>query len=283
MAKIFSFEFFRRWALIYSKRLSEHDRGGTVRRWLSHAGPEARQTWSLLLLPILPATQSDRTAIQQLSGRVWKVRRDRVTSDAMAATKVALHAVIVLLEMSEALPGNKIFFDGLQGENVWQRLARQDHNKARVEEYGKLLDEAYRISVPGIKINLELSIHRLHVESVALDRKEHARFGSSFARSPTKVLQQYLRNELRAAQERIVDIQNSERRTSTSRSTRSARVARSLRLFSGRGASDTRSRDPEMGIREMAARIRELEAELESPWARGLSDEPPPGYSEAEA
>ncbi|KAJ7110941.1 hypothetical protein C8R44DRAFT_742716 [Mycena epipterygia] len=86
---------------------------------------------------------------------------------------------------------------------------------------------------------------------------------NSDARSITKVRQQYLRNELLAAQEKIIHIQN---------------------LEGLRGASDTGSgsRDPEMVIREMAARIRELEAELESPWARGLSDEPPPGYSEEE-
>ncbi|KAJ7029858.1 hypothetical protein C8F04DRAFT_1264580 [Mycena alexandri] len=107
---------------------------------------------------------------------------------------------------------------------------------------------------------------------------------NSDARSITKVRQQYLRNELRAAQEKIVHVQNSERRTSTSRATRGARaVGRSLWLFTGRGASDTSGRDPEVVMREMAARIRELEVELESPWARGLSDEPPPGYSEGEA
>jgi hypothetical protein len=36
----------------------------------------------------------------------------------------------------------KIFFDGLQEENVWQRLARQNRNKSQIDEYGKSLDEA---------------------------------------------------------------------------------------------------------------------------------------------
>ncbi|KAJ7816796.1 hypothetical protein B0H13DRAFT_2459660 [Mycena leptocephala] len=33
-------------------------------------------------------------------------------------------------------------------------------------------------------------------------------------------------------------------------------------------------------VRDLTARIRELEALMQSPWAQGLSDEPPPGYSE---
>jgi hypothetical protein len=34
------------------------------------------------------------------------------------------------------------FFHGLEKENFWERLARQDRNKSHVEEYGRLLDEA---------------------------------------------------------------------------------------------------------------------------------------------
>ncbi|KAJ7200333.1 hypothetical protein GGX14DRAFT_572095 [Mycena pura] len=103
---------------------------------------------------------------------------------------------------------------------------------------------------------------------------------NSEARSVTKIRQQYLRNELRATQEKIIHIQTQ----SLASSTQGTRVGRLLQAFSARGASDTRSgsRDPEIVIREMAARIRELEAELELPWMRGLSDEPPPRYSEEE-
>jgi hypothetical protein len=35
-----------------------------------------------------------------------------------------------------------IFFEALEEDNFFQRLARQDDNKSRVEKYGRLLDEA---------------------------------------------------------------------------------------------------------------------------------------------
>ncbi|KAJ7360873.1 hypothetical protein DFH08DRAFT_842445 [Mycena albidolilacea] len=74
-----------------------------------------------------------------------------------------------VVEIEELLQRIKIFFDGLQEENVWQRLARQDRNKSQIDEYGKSLDEA----ISDFSVNLQLSIHRLHVESAATDEKRH--------------------------------------------------------------------------------------------------------------
>ncbi|KAF8178334.1 hypothetical protein K438DRAFT_2021971 [Mycena galopus ATCC 62051] len=61
------------------------------------------------------------------------------------------------------------FFGGLKKENVLERLARQDRNKHQIEEYGRLLDEA----MLHFSFHLELSLHRLHVQFVATDRKRH--------------------------------------------------------------------------------------------------------------
>ncbi|KAJ7805770.1 hypothetical protein B0H14DRAFT_1587328 [Mycena olivaceomarginata] len=62
------------------------------------------------------------------------------------------------------------FFGGLETENAWERFVRQDLHKSQVAEYGRLLDEA----MMRFSINLELSIHRLHMESAAADEKRHA-------------------------------------------------------------------------------------------------------------
>ncbi|KAJ7846367.1 hypothetical protein B0H14DRAFT_935791 [Mycena olivaceomarginata] len=62
------------------------------------------------------------------------------------------------------------FFGGLKTENVWERFARQDLHKSQVAEYARLLDEA----MMEFSFNLELSIHRLHMESAAADEKRHA-------------------------------------------------------------------------------------------------------------
>ncbi|KAJ7326294.1 hypothetical protein DFH08DRAFT_336425 [Mycena albidolilacea] len=61
------------------------------------------------------------------------------------------------------------FFGGIETENAWERFIRQDLHKSQVAEYGRLLDEA----MMHFSFNLELSIHRLHMESVAADEKRH--------------------------------------------------------------------------------------------------------------
>ncbi|KAJ6521854.1 hypothetical protein B0H19DRAFT_1277587 [Mycena capillaripes] len=118
-----------------------------------------------------------------------RTRSTRLTSDACAATKLALDAiqastdtfpplksvvsaVIVILELSEIetlFKEIEKFFNGLEKESRWERFARQDPNKIQVEKYGRLLDEA----MLNFSINLELSIHRLHVESSAVDQRRH--------------------------------------------------------------------------------------------------------------
>ncbi|KAJ6548863.1 hypothetical protein B0H19DRAFT_1074667 [Mycena capillaripes] len=183
--------------------------------------PSCLPLGSLALLPL------------DMLSRMRRIRSARITSDAFAATMVALNAiqastdavphlkslvsaVIVLLEMSEKSKSNKKgcehiaersaqlvqniwrqtkdfnvalpaevetsvleietlfkeidkFFNVLDKENPWERFARQDRNKSQVDEYGRLLDEALR----DFSINLELSMHRLHLESAAADQKRH--------------------------------------------------------------------------------------------------------------
>ncbi|KAJ7445627.1 hypothetical protein FB451DRAFT_1292656 [Mycena latifolia] len=105
--------------------------------------------------------------------------------------------------------------------------------------------------------------------------------------SASTIRQQYLRNEVRAAQEKLVDLGDLDRRTWSTSATRASASSRLLRMLSTRSASTTRtapaSPDLVAQLRErnemLTARIRELEDQMESPWALGLSDEPPPGYA----
>ncbi|KAJ6548757.1 hypothetical protein B0H19DRAFT_193284 [Mycena capillaripes] len=165
--------------------------------------------------------------------KMRRIRSSRLTSDVLAATKLALNAiqvstdafpplksvvsaVIVILELSERAKSNKKgcehiahrsaqlvqdiwrqtkdfnvelpaeversvveieklfneieqFFNKLERERRWERFVRQADNKSQVEEYGRLLDEA----MLHFSINLELSIHRLHLESAATGQKRH--------------------------------------------------------------------------------------------------------------
>ncbi|KAJ7615588.1 hypothetical protein FB45DRAFT_864587 [Roridomyces roridus] len=85
---------------------------------------------------------------------------------------------------------------------------------------------------------------------------------------PTKARQEYLQNELQAAQDKITHLRNQQRFPSQLRS-----------LLAHNATSEAMRRMREQ-IAAQESQIRELQAQLSSPWALGLSDEPPPGYSE---
>ncbi|KAF8143647.1 hypothetical protein K438DRAFT_599673 [Mycena galopus ATCC 62051] len=92
----------------------------------------------------------------------------------------------------------------------------------------------------------------------------------------------YLRNEVRTAQERILDIQKSDPGDRITSPGPKATTSRFLRVFStaSRRTSTLGPQSPDSNvISELMARIRDLEAQMESQWAQGLSDEAPPGYS----
>ncbi|KAJ7036351.1 hypothetical protein C8F04DRAFT_1257918 [Mycena alexandri] len=100
----------------------------------------------------------------------------------------------------------------------------------------------------------------------------------SDARSISKVRREYLRNELLATQEKITHIQNLERRTAST-----PEGGRFRRLLSARGADSGLVSELRERNEKLMSQINQLQAQMESPWARGLSDEAPPGYSEEEA
>ncbi|KAJ7459296.1 hypothetical protein FB451DRAFT_1405938 [Mycena latifolia] len=111
-------------------------------------------------------------------------------------------------------------------------------------------------------------------------------YGAAAARGLTasSARRQYLQRELRAAQERIVDLEDLARHNyRLSDSARSGRIRRVL------SAARTGATSPQVPSAELddarrrnealVARIRELEALMESAWALGLSDDSPPGYT----
>ncbi|KAJ6582400.1 hypothetical protein B0H19DRAFT_1229370 [Mycena capillaripes] len=99
----------------------------------------------------------------QLVQNIWRQTKDfNIGLPAEVETSV--------LEIEKLFREIENFFNVLDKENPWERFARQDRNKSQVEEYGRLLDEALR----DFSINLELSMHRLHLESAAADQKRHA-------------------------------------------------------------------------------------------------------------
>lgn len=88
--------------------------------------------------------------------------------------------------------------------------------------------------------------------------------------------QRYLQQELRAVQEKIVDVDDMERQMLTDQGSRNRNgsiLRRNLdtatsQLDAARAHND-----------QLIARIQELEVQMQSSWALGLSDEAPPGYT----
>jgi hypothetical protein len=82
------------------------------------------------------------------------------------------------------------------------------------------------------------------------------------------IRRQVIQEELRAVQEQIVDVGELERRVT--------KTSDSWDLRSKLEAARERNE-------QLLARIQELEADLRSAWALGLSDDPPPGYMPRES
>jgi len=88
------------------------------------------------------------------------------------------------------------------------------------------------------------------------------------------IRQWYLQHEHHAAREKISNIQRQGNSNATHGSVFSS---------SNTAPEGNRATDPDMvaQMMELTARMREIEAQMQSPWALGLSDEGPPEYSDA--
>ncbi|KAJ7336094.1 hypothetical protein DFH08DRAFT_877866 [Mycena albidolilacea] len=90
--------------------------------------------------------------------------------------------------------------------------------------------------------------------------------------------QQYLANELRAIEKQQAALQKCREQRRSAPATESPESAPAIGMTIA--GETTREDDLERQNEMLRQRIRELEEQQESEWARGLSDLPPPGYSE---
>ncbi|KAF8173183.1 hypothetical protein K438DRAFT_1772282 [Mycena galopus ATCC 62051] len=135
----------------------------------------------------------------------------------------------------------------------------------------------HHADVPSSPVDSASHIHAFDT-SVTIPHSE-----ISDSRSISKVRRQFLQNELRATQEKMIhirpDVQSQGPTPGITRvlSAREGSISVTTESANSEAMSQLRERNE-----ALSARIRELEAQMESPWALGLSDEPPPGYSEEE-
>ncbi|KAJ6469867.1 hypothetical protein C8R45DRAFT_937506 [Mycena sanguinolenta] len=124
---------------------------------------------ALVLLEMSERIKSNKAECEHLAERAAQIVQDiwRQTKDFNVELPAELERSVV--EIETLFRKIKIFFNELKKEKLWQRVARQDRHKSQVEEYGRLLDEA----LWAFSINLQFSMHRLHVEQMGADEKRH--------------------------------------------------------------------------------------------------------------
>ncbi|KAJ6469871.1 hypothetical protein C8R45DRAFT_426133 [Mycena sanguinolenta] len=124
---------------------------------------------ALVLLEMSERIKSNKEACKHLAERATQIVQDiwRQTKDFNVELPAEVERSVVEIETLFLRIEN--FFNGLEKQKIWQRLAHQDRHKSQIEEYGRLLDEAISL----FSINLQFSIHRLNVEQMGADEKRH--------------------------------------------------------------------------------------------------------------
>ncbi|KAJ7268213.1 hypothetical protein B0H12DRAFT_97007 [Mycena haematopus] len=124
----------------------------------------------LVVLELSEKIKSNKKGCEHIAKRSAQLVQDiwGQTKDFDAAIPAEVKESIV--QIKKLVEEIKEFLEELRQENLFERLARQDRNKSKVDEYTRLLDEA----TSDFNTNLQLSIIRLHLEFVAADQERHA-------------------------------------------------------------------------------------------------------------
>ncbi|KAJ7055678.1 hypothetical protein C8F01DRAFT_1234215 [Mycena amicta] len=123
----------------------------------------------IVLLEMSERIKSNRKGCERIAQRSAQLVQDLWRQIKDFDVELPAEVKTSVVEIENLFQKIQIFFDELQGENIWQRLARQERNNSQIAEFGRLLNEA----IWDLSINLQLGAHRLHVEFVAADEKRH--------------------------------------------------------------------------------------------------------------
>ncbi|KAJ7272792.1 hypothetical protein C8J57DRAFT_259470 [Mycena rebaudengoi] len=124
----------------------------------------------LVIMEMCAKVKSNKKGCEHIAERSARLVQDIWRQTRIFNVELPVEVDESVAEINRLFEEIQKFFEGLQKENPLQRFARQDRNKGQVEEYGRLLDEA----MVHFSFNLDLSMHRLHLESVVAHEKRHA-------------------------------------------------------------------------------------------------------------
>ncbi|KAJ7052915.1 hypothetical protein C8F01DRAFT_562174 [Mycena amicta] len=124
---------------------------------------------ALVLIEMSERIKSNKSECEHLAKRAAQIMEDiwRQTKDFNVDLPPEVEESVV--EVETLFRNIEDFFNELENEKLWQRLAHQNRHKSLIEEYGRLLDEA----MSRVDMNLQFSMRRLHEEHIAADEKRH--------------------------------------------------------------------------------------------------------------
>ncbi|KAJ7052910.1 hypothetical protein C8F01DRAFT_1169234 [Mycena amicta] len=124
---------------------------------------------ALGLIEMSERIKSNTSECEHLAKRAAQIVQDiwRQTKDFNVELPTAVEESVV--DVETLFRNIEEFFNELENEKLWQRLAHQNRHKSQVEEYCRLLDEA----MSRVDMNLQFSMRRLHEEHIAADEKRH--------------------------------------------------------------------------------------------------------------
>ncbi|KAJ7055672.1 hypothetical protein C8F01DRAFT_1373207 [Mycena amicta] len=123
----------------------------------------------IVLLEMSERIKSNRKGCERIAQRSAQLVEDlwRQVKDFDAELPAEVKGSVV--EIEKLFQRIQNFFNELRGENIWQRLARQERNNSKIDEFGRLLNEA----IWDLSYNLQLSVLRLYMESATANEKRH--------------------------------------------------------------------------------------------------------------
>ncbi|KAJ7271063.1 hypothetical protein C8J57DRAFT_296675 [Mycena rebaudengoi] len=124
----------------------------------------------LVIMEMCAKVKSNKKGCEHIAERSARLVQDIWRQTRIFNVELPVEVDESVAEINRLFEEIQKFFEGLQKEKFSRRFARQDRNKDQVEEYGRLLDEA----VVHFSFNLDLSMHRLHLESAVAHEKRHA-------------------------------------------------------------------------------------------------------------
>ncbi|KAF8204212.1 hypothetical protein K438DRAFT_1964577 [Mycena galopus ATCC 62051] len=123
-----------------------------------------------VIVSTVQRVKSNKKGCEHIAKRSARIVQDIWRQREMFGHELPVEVEESVAEIEKLFKEIQSLFAELKKENRLQRLARQDRNKVQIEEYGRLLDEA----MVHFSFNLNLSMHRLQLESVVAHEKRHA-------------------------------------------------------------------------------------------------------------